>query len=108
MKTLLRATALGLGVSLCVAPVMGAYAAQESATQYISSSALTAKVKAALVNTSGIDSTDINVKTVNDVVQLNGYVDNQAQVQLAGKVASEVAGVKGVQNNLQVKAPVSQ
>jgi len=108
MKTFIRATALSLGLALVAAPVVSVYAAQESATQYVSSSATTASVKAALLNTSGIDSTDINVKTVNNAVQLNGYVNNAAQVELAGKVASGVQGVTKVQNNLQVRAPVSQ
>lgn len=105
MKTLVRATTLGLSLALGCAAVTFATEANaattESTGQYVSSSALTAKVKAALVGTQGIDSNDINVKTVGGVVTLNGAVANSAQVELAGKVAAGVDGVKQVQNNLK-------
>lgn len=103
MKAIVKATAIGLTLALgCAAVTTTAYASStETAGQYVSNSALTAKVKAALVGTQGIDSADINVKTVGGVVTLNGTVDNDAQVALAGKVAAGIDGVQQVQNNLK-------
>lgn len=109
MNKVINAALLGLGLTLSCAPLVHTYAAtQGSTSQYVSDSALTAKVKAAIVGNEGISATDVNVITNNGVVQLNGTVQNQAQVNLAGKIAAGVTGVQQVQNNLQVKAPVNQ
>jgi hyperosmotically inducible protein len=35
-------------------------------------------------------------------VQLNGFVDSQAQIDRAGEIARSISGVASVQNNLQV------
>jgi hyperosmotically inducible protein len=104
MKTLLRAlagTGLILG-SFAVAYVPVVHAASTETTgQYMANSAITAKVKAALLATKGLDSNDISVQTTGNVVTLTGTVDNSAQVQLAEQVAAGVDGVNQVQNNLQ-------
>ena len=55
----------------------------------------TTKVKAQLMATKGIPSTDISVTTTNGVVTLSGVVDTKAQVQKSVAVAK---GIKGVQN----------
>ena len=105
MKSLLHSTMIGLGLAIgamVATPYLYANTG-ETAGQYISSSALTAKVKSALVATQGLDSNDINVTTVNDVVTLQGVVDNKAQAELADRVASGVSGVVGVNNKLTVQ-----
>lgn len=69
----------------------------------IDDSAITVKVKAALLADADIKGTDINVETRQGEVQLNGFVNNQQQVDKAVKVASAVDGVKKVDNKLTVK-----
>jgi len=76
---------------------------QESTGQYVDSSAITTKVKTALVATKGINSTDISVDTYKGTVQLSGFVDTQAQKALAEKSVRSVKGVTKVVNNIIVK-----
>ena len=68
----------------------------------IDDAAITAQVKAALVEDDELSALDINVDTVNGVVTLNGDVDNQALVARAADVADDVEGVRSIQNNLTV------
>jgi hyperosmotically inducible protein len=57
---------------------------------------ITTKVKAELMSTKGIPSTDIAVTTTNGVVTLSGVVDTKAQVQKSIAVAKAVKGVQRV------------
>jgi len=66
-------------------------------------SALTAKVKSALIEDPTTKAGDINVETRQGVVQLSGFVSNQAQKDAAAKVAGAVPGVKSVQNGLSIR-----
>lgn len=76
---------------------------QESTGQYIDSSAVTAKVKAAMLSEPGLKSMQIGVETYKDGVQLNGFVDSAEARNRAGAVARSVPGVKSVRNDLLIK-----
>lgn len=76
---------------------------REGTGEYVDDSAITAKVKSAMLGSSGLKSTDINVETFKSVVQLSGFVDSQAQMTQAVKVAEGVGGVKSVKNDMRVK-----
>ena len=76
----------------------------ESTGEYIDDSAITTKVKTALLGEKQISSGSISVETFKGAVQLSGFVANEAQVIRAGEVASKVEGVKTVHNNLIIKA----
>jgi len=66
--------------------------------------ALTAKVKTALATAAGLGTAaNVNVQSYRGVVQLNGFVGSQEQIQRAGDAARAVEGVSKVENNLQVK-----
>ena len=69
---------------------------------FMDDSAITAKVKAALVDHDNIKSTDISVKTDQKVVTLSGFVESQAQAEEAVKVAKCVEGVTSVSDKLHV------
>jgi hyperosmotically inducible protein len=75
----------------------------ESGSEYVDSSAITSKVKAELLNDSGLKSFDISVETFKDVVQLSGFVNSDQLKARAGQIAAGVSGVKSVHNNLIVK-----
>ncbi|NPA50470.1 MAG: BON domain-containing protein [Epsilonproteobacteria bacterium] len=75
----------------------------ESPVDYLKSSALTAKVKAALIREVGLEGLDIHVNSYKNVVQLSGFVDTEAQKELAGEIAKSVDGVREVVNNIIVK-----
>ncbi len=70
---------------------------------FMDDSAITAKVKAALVDHDNIKSTDISVKTEKAIVTLSGFVESQAQAEQAVKVAKEVEGVSSVSDKLHVR-----
>ena len=52
---------------------------QDSTGQYVDDSAITTKVKAALLNDEAVKSFEIHVTTFKGVVQLSGFVDNSDQ-----------------------------
>ena len=66
-------------------------------------SVVTTKVKTAMVGNPVTKARQINVETLNGVVQLSGFVDNAEEKSEAGRVAAQVSGVKEVHNELAVK-----
>lgn len=70
---------------------------------FMDDSAITAKVKAALVDDENIKSTDISVETDKKVVTLSGFVESQAQAEQAVKIAKGVEGVDSVSDKLHVR-----
>lgn len=76
---------------------------RQSTGEYIDSTALTAKVKSALVADEVVRARDVQVETFRGTVQLSGFVDNQAQRDRATQVARSVQGVREVRNNLIIK-----
>jgi len=64
---------------------------------------VTAKVKSALLADPNVKSFDIAVVTRKGEVQLSGFVDNQAQIDLAIDLSSKVEGVTRVANELSIK-----
>ncbi len=74
----------------------------------IDNSAITAKVKGALVNDPSVSAMQIKVKTFKGAVQLSGFVDTAQQKERAQKIAEGIDGVKEVRNDLVVKSEVSK
>src|SRR5689334_19003974 len=77
--------------------------AHESTGQYIDDSAITTKVKTAILNEPGLKVSEINVETFKGVVQLSGFVSSRDDVNSAVRVARAVGGVKSVKNDIQLK-----
>ena len=73
------------------------------AFKYIDDSALTAKVKAALLEEPGLKSTDVGVETYKGRVLLSGWVEDDNQRKAALRVASKVHGVQVVKDGMAVK-----
>lgn len=70
----------------------------------IADTALTAKVKTALVAEPGIKSTAIEVSTKDAVVTLTGTVESSTERAKARMVAENIQGVKNVVDNLSLKS----
>ncbi|MCB1909356.1 MAG: BON domain-containing protein [Rhodocyclaceae bacterium] len=68
--------------------------------QYISDSALTARVKTALAIDDVTEASEIEVETNRGVVTLSGRVDGRQEVERAIAVAASVDGVRRVENAL--------
>jgi hyperosmotically inducible protein len=69
----------------------------------VDDSAITTKVKSALLADADVKSSDIKVETRKGEVQLSGFVDSQAQIDRAIAVAKGVEGVKKVDNKMSLK-----
>lgn len=76
---------------------------KESTGEYVDDSAITSKVKTALLKDDAVKSFQVQVETFKGVVQLSGFVDNSDQKAAAGKDAAAVPGVTDVKNNITVK-----
>lgn len=76
---------------------------RESTGEYIDSSAITTKVKAAILQDEQLKVMQIQVETFKDVVQLSGFVDSAQMRARATNVVRNVEGVKSVRNDLVVK-----
>jgi len=102
-----------LGLVVCLATALASFGCagtrtHESTGEYIDNSAVTAKVKTALVDDPSVSAMQVKVKTFKGVVQLSGFVDTPQQKQRAEEIARGIDGVREVQNNISVKSEVSQ
>lgn len=88
-----------LGCTLSSVALSTAYAdetAQEQSAQPGTDTWITTKVKAELMATKGISSTEISVNTTNGIVTLSGALDSKVQVEKAVAVTRAVKGVHDV------------
>jgi len=76
---------------------------QEGTGEYLDDSAITAKVKTAILQEPTLSSAEINVETFKGVVQLSGFVGSSTEIRNAVEVARRVSGVKSVRNDMRVK-----
>lgn len=76
--------------------------AGETTAQVLEDTAITAKVKAALLAEKDVKSRDIDVETFQGKVVVKGTVPDRAQADRAVQVARGVDGVKAVENRLVV------
>jgi osmotically-inducible protein OsmY len=74
-----------------------------NAGRVVDDSAITAKVKAALVGDSTTKAYQIGVTTFQGKVQLSGFVDDAEARRRASQVAENVEGVRDVENNLEIR-----
>jgi len=104
MKHLIRFfAAFFLALSLLTAVVCASTHKQEGTGEYVDDSVITTKVKAAILNEPTLSSAEINVETLQGVVQLSGFVNSSADISKAVAVARSVGGVKSVKNDMQLK-----
>lgn len=76
--------------------------AAANTAQALSDTAITSKVKAAILAEPGLKVLQINVDTTNGMVTLTGTVNSQKNRDKAVAIAGNVEGVKGVSNRLSV------
>jgi osmotically-inducible protein OsmY len=78
-------------------------AKQEGTGEYFDDTAITANVKAAVLNEPTLKSAEINVETFKDTVQRSGFVRSQRDINKAVEVTQKAAGVKSVKNDMRLK-----
>jgi hyperosmotically inducible protein len=81
----------------------GPKAAAHKTGEYVEDSALTTKVKGALMHAKHLKSMHIDVESTEGVVTLSGTVPSEAQIDQAVSVTKHVKGVNDVHNSLTVK-----
>src|SRR3954468_352756 len=87
-----------LGLCACD-PISG----RETVGEYVDDSTITAKVKSEILESPSLKSYRIKVETLQNVVQLSGFVDSAGEKRLAEQLAKKVSGVKLVKNNLIIR-----
>ena len=92
------AAALMIGTLGCAAT-----GTQQSTGAYLDDTAITTKVKSAILNEPSLSVGDIGVETNDGVVRLSGAVGNRTDMNKAVAIARSVSGVSSVRNDLQLK-----
>ena len=90
-------------LALGAGPACAATRTRESTGQYLDDSAITTKVKTAILGDEQLRTFDVHVTTYKGVVELSGFVDSRQVAHRAEEVAEKVAGVREVKNDLTVK-----
>lgn len=98
----LRAAATSLVIAIGLAGC-AAMSGRETAGEYVDDLTVTSRVKAEIFNDPTLKSMEISVETMQDVVQLSGFVDSAQARDRAGHLARNVDGVRGLRNNLVVR-----
>jgi hyperosmotically inducible protein len=100
-----RATVLSAAIAATVLMMSGCAPMQgrESAGQYVDDATVSTKVRAELLRNQALKGFDIHVETMQDVVQLSGFVDSPDQKVQAEQIARSVSGVRGVRNDIVVR-----
>ncbi|MGM0905731.1 MAG: BON domain-containing protein [Pseudomonadota bacterium] len=75
----------------------------KDAGEYVDDAVITTKVKAVIFEDDNLSSMDINVETNNGIVQLSGFVEDEADIDTAENLAATVKGVKDIENDIQVR-----
>jgi hypothetical protein len=76
---------------------------RQAVGEYIDDSVITAKVKTAIARDPDVSALEVSVETYDGVVQLSGFVSNQAQANRAVEIARGVSGVKNVRNDMRIR-----
>lgn len=76
---------------------------RESTGEYIDDSAITSKVKTALLNDPAVSALAINVETFKGTVQLSGFAKSERERSRAAELAQTVPGVKTVRNDIALR-----
>jgi hyperosmotically inducible protein len=76
---------------------------RETVGEYVDDATITTKVKAAMFDDPELKVMQIGVETMQNVVQLRGFVDSDQTKARAGERARSVTGVREVKNDLVVR-----
>jgi len=79
------------------------FSGRETTGEYVDDATVTTRVNAQIINDSSLKSSQISVETMQDVVQLSGFVDTARAKERAGEIARNTTGVRSVRNNLIVR-----
>jgi hyperosmotically inducible protein len=96
-RLILLAGALAITLGAC-----DAVSGRQTAGQYVDDTTTTSKVMAGIVDEPSLTLSEIHVETLNQVIQLSGFVSSEADKMKAGQIAKGVSAM-AVKNNLIVQ-----
>ena len=76
---------------------------KSSTGEYIDDSAITTRVKSAMISDKEVSAGSINVETFKGTVQLSGFANSAKEADKAESIARNTKGVKQVKNDIQIK-----
>jgi hyperosmotically inducible protein len=94
--------ALALASALAAMSGCAVTRGEQSPSAYVEDSVITTQVKAKFAAANAVDATSIRVETINGTVLLNGTAKNANEKSQAEMLARSVAGVKSVNNRIDV------
>ena len=100
--TVTRPIALAVFLTMSVA-ACAAISGRETAGEYVDDATITTKVKTAILNEPTLKSRQISVETMQNAVQLSGFVDSAQTKTKAGQIARSIVGVRSVKNDLIIR-----
>ena len=100
-------TTLLVLVATVATALSGAAIAQKTSGDMVDDVTIAASIKAGLLDNKATSSMQINVESYKGTVQLSGFVESQAEKDAAGKLATDVDGVKKVINSLAIAPKTS-
>ena len=100
------ASILAVSLAACGNAEQPAVAEPQASTvgNVIDDTVLTTRVKSALMANPQVNSYDFKVETRKGEVMLSGFVNSQAELNLATAIVQAVDGVKSIQNNVTIKS----
>ncbi len=103
MSTVLTA-AMAMPLSANEMDERAAEEADRTAGQVVDDLGIAARTKAALAADEATAAHKIDIEVDRDTVQLNGWVDSEAERTRAGEIAMNIDGVASVENNLELQS----
>lgn len=98
-RFLLPLMLLSVGAAGC-----SVFSKQETTGEYVDDATISTKVKTKLATEGGVNlANQVKVETMNDVVQLSGFVPTEKDRSTAEQLAWSVEGVRAVRNNIVVQ-----
>jgi hyperosmotically inducible periplasmic protein len=75
---------------------------------YVGDSAITARVRQALIKDPTIEAREVGVQTLDGQVTLIGVVDDEVMARRIAHLVEQTPGVRSVQNSMQIIAPPAE
>lgn len=98
-RFLLPLMLLGVGAAGC-----SVFSDQQTTGEYVDDATISTKVKTKLASDGGVTlANQVKVETMNDVVQLSGFVPSEKDRSTAEQIAWSIEGVRAVRNNIIVQ-----
>ena len=102
----IRTTLMAAGIAFTLVAAAGCAVTrgQQTTGAYIDDTAITATVKARMLENEDVAGTSITVETLNGTVMLSGFAKSAHEKATAEGIARKVDGVKAVKNEITVRS----